>query len=202
MASLRHAQSLRLAWLQVAWRYVLSVRYWSGAVFLQALVEFGNQSSHKELATAPIALWGHSAGAQWSCSLANQHPERVMAFVANRGSDYYWRIRPELCRIPALWIAGEKDQFTDIIGHMADAYSSGADGRALGICGRAGSYPPAGNSKEFGIAFLDAIFRMRPARAATSPSPVTVHWTGSLRAHDRAHFDIRASHEPGRLASR
>jgi pimeloyl-ACP methyl ester carboxylesterase len=162
---------------------------WSGAVFMGALGKFGTLSSHTELAKLPIALWGHSAGAQWSCSLANQYPGRVIAFVANRGSDDYWRIRPELCRIPALWIAGEKDPSTEIIGNMANAYSSGRRRGALWAFALApGATHDVGNSREFGIAFLDAVFRTRSASAGNtaSPSASARNWTGSLTTHEIA----------------
>ena len=51
----------------------------SDATFQQALVDLGNASGHRELASIPWALWGHSGGGTWCGCMTLMHPTRVVA---------------------------------------------------------------------------------------------------------------------------
>lgn len=82
----------------------------SGQAFLDALADLGRQASHPEIAGAPLMLWGMSAGGEFDYEFAVWKPERVVAFVVNKGNIYYTALAPLATRkIPALLFTGEKD---------------------------------------------------------------------------------------------
>lgn len=83
-----------------------------GADALLLLMDrLGRESGHEELRDAPMVLWGWSAGAAFSSSFAELHPERVAAFIRyhihRRGVAEDLKV---LSSVPALLIAGGKDQ--------------------------------------------------------------------------------------------
>ena len=51
----------------------------SAATFDRSLVDLGKLSGHPELASAPLALWGHSGGGHWCGGIVMTQPERVAA---------------------------------------------------------------------------------------------------------------------------
>lgn len=82
----------------------------SGQAFLDGLADLGRQASHPEIANAPLMLWGMSAGGEFDYEFAVWKPERVIAFIVNKGNIYYTALAPLATRrIPALFFTGEKD---------------------------------------------------------------------------------------------
>ncbi|MGE5359601.1 MAG: hypothetical protein ACM3NQ_11335 [Bacteroidales bacterium] len=82
----------------------------SGQAFLAALAALGRQARHPELADAPLLLWGMSAGGQFNYEFTAWKPERVMAFVVNKGGIYYTALVPGAARnVPGLLFVGGKD---------------------------------------------------------------------------------------------
>ena len=63
----------------------VDVRRGSGQALLDVLSRFANRLNHPELATAPLVLWGMSAGGQFDYEMTAWKPERVAAFVVNKG---------------------------------------------------------------------------------------------------------------------
>src|SRR5262249_13465445 len=61
----------------------------SGQALLSALSTFASRTQHKELSAAPLLLWGMSAGGEFNYEFAAWKPERVVAFVVNKGGIYY-----------------------------------------------------------------------------------------------------------------
>src|SRR5262245_810738 len=61
----------------------------TGRALETALSAFAKRSKHPELATAPLLLWGMSAGGQFNYEFVAWKPERVAAFVVNKGGIYY-----------------------------------------------------------------------------------------------------------------
>jgi hypothetical protein len=51
----------------------------SAAAFDRSLVDLGKLSGHPELASLPLALWGHSGGGHWCGGILMTQPERVAA---------------------------------------------------------------------------------------------------------------------------
>lgn len=75
----------------------------------QALLDF-IESSKDLPSNVPLFLWGHSAGGQFNYEFACWAPERVGAFVVNKGGFYYHALAPPATRkLPALFITGGKD---------------------------------------------------------------------------------------------
>jgi len=57
---------------------------------------------------APLILWGHSAGGQYNYEFACWKPDRVIAFIVNKGGFYYTALAPKATRnVPGLFYTGE-----------------------------------------------------------------------------------------------
>jgi hypothetical protein len=90
-------------------KYV-NVKEGSGQAMLEALSLFAGKSGHVELNSVPFLLWGHSAGGEFNFEFVCWKPERVIAFVVNKGGFYYTALAPEGARdVPGLFFTGEKD---------------------------------------------------------------------------------------------
>ena len=82
----------------------------SGQTFLNALTELAKRSKHPEIAEAPLLLWGMSAGGEFNYEFTAWKPERVIAFVVNKGGIYYSALVSAAARaVPGLLFTGGKD---------------------------------------------------------------------------------------------
>ncbi len=82
----------------------------SGQALLDAVTNFADSSGHSELATAPLVLWGQSAGGEFNYEFACWKPERVLAFVVNKGGYYFTHLAPSAARaLPGIFFIGAKD---------------------------------------------------------------------------------------------
>ena len=82
----------------------------SGQAFLDAMATFAQKSKHPELATAPFLLWGMSAGGEFNYEFTAWKPERVVAFVVNKGNIYYTALASKAARqTPGMLFVGGKD---------------------------------------------------------------------------------------------
>ena len=82
----------------------------SGQALLDAIGRFADRAKHPELATAPLLLWGMSAGGEFNYEFVAWKPERVAAFIVNKGGIYYSALLSKAARaVPGLFFAGEKD---------------------------------------------------------------------------------------------
>ncbi len=83
----------------------------SGRALLDAVAYFAKVSGHPEADTAPVLLWGHSAGGEFNYEFACWVPERVIAFVVNKGGYYFTHLAPAATRaIPGIFFIGGKDE--------------------------------------------------------------------------------------------
>ncbi len=90
--------------------HYVNVREGSGDAFLTALDELAGLSGHAEIATAPLLLWGMSAGGEFNYEFAVWRPERVAAFVVNKGGIYYSALASSAARqVPGLFFVGTDD---------------------------------------------------------------------------------------------
>src|SRR5262249_20079141 len=88
----------------------VNVSHGSGQALLDALSTFADRAHHAELAAAPLLLWGMSAGGQFNYEFVAWKPERVVAFVVNKGGIYYSALLSRAAReVPGLLFVGEKD---------------------------------------------------------------------------------------------
>jgi len=82
----------------------------SGQALLTALSDFAGHTKHPELATAPLFLWGMSAGGEFNYEFVAWKPERVAAFVVNKGGIYYTALTSRASRnVPGILFIGGKD---------------------------------------------------------------------------------------------
>jgi len=82
----------------------------SGQALLTALGALAGKSKHPELAQAPLLLWGMSAGGEFNYEFVAWKPERVAAFVVNKGGVYYTALTSRAARnVPGILFIGGKD---------------------------------------------------------------------------------------------
>ena len=82
----------------------------SGKAILDAIDQVAIESGHQELSYAPFLLWGMSAGGEINHEIASWIPERVIAYVVNKGGYYYSAVPPEETRkTPGLYVIGLDD---------------------------------------------------------------------------------------------
>ncbi len=83
----------------------------SGRALLEAVDRLAKMAAHPEAAAAPLLLWGHSAGGEFNYEFACWKPERVAAFVVNKGGYYFTHLAPAATRaVPGLFFVGGRDE--------------------------------------------------------------------------------------------
>jgi poly(3-hydroxybutyrate) depolymerase len=88
----------------------VNVSQGSGQALLDAVSAFAARSKHPELVAAPFLLWGMSAGGEFNYEFVCWKPERVVAFVVNKGNIYYTALAPKAARmVPGILFTGGKD---------------------------------------------------------------------------------------------
>ncbi|MDR1190404.1 MAG: alpha/beta hydrolase [Verrucomicrobiales bacterium] len=108
--------------------HYVRVENWSGKALLDTLKHFAAQTQKLELATAPLLLWGHSAGGGFAYNFANWKPERVAGFVLVKSALNTNDPRSAMLKVPALFIGGENDrERTELI---TERYTAGRRGAA------------------------------------------------------------------------
>src|SRR4030095_3066735 len=82
----------------------------SGQALLTALSTLAERTRHPELATEPLLMWGMSAGGEFNYEFTAWKPERVAAFVVNKGGIYYTALTSRASRnVPGILFIGGKD---------------------------------------------------------------------------------------------
>jgi len=86
------------------------VKNGSGQGLIDILRIFSIRSDHPELGDAPLALWGVSAGGEFNYEFVCWKPERIIAFIVNKGGIYYSSLAPAAAwEVPGIFFTGEKD---------------------------------------------------------------------------------------------
>ena len=86
------------------------VKKGSGDALEIVLKKFSVTGNHPEIANAPLALWGMSAGGQFNYEFACWKPERIIAFVVNKGGIYYSSLAPAAAwEVPGIFFTGQLD---------------------------------------------------------------------------------------------
>jgi poly(3-hydroxybutyrate) depolymerase len=146
----------------------------SGPALVASLAALGTTSHHPEIATAPLMLWGMSAGGEFDYEFAAWKPERVIAFVVNKGNIYYTALTPLATRrTPALLFTGGKDldfRINTINGLFAVNRRGGA---LWALTEEPGIGHEVGRSKELGaMLFEDMLAARWPEGATGALAPV------------------------------
>jgi dienelactone hydrolase len=82
----------------------------SGQALLDGLAQLARASNHAGLDALPLLLWGMSAGGEFNYEFTAWKPDRVIAFVVNKGNVYYTALAPAAARqVPGILFTGEND---------------------------------------------------------------------------------------------
>ena len=139
----------------------------SGAALLAAVGQFADQARRPEVATGPLVFWGHSAGGQFNYEFACWRPDRVLAFVVNKGGYYYTHLAPATTRqVPGLFLIGANDaefRNASIRGIVAVNRAAGADWE---LVVEPATGHEVGQSRELAMKFFAAVIAARDAQGA------------------------------------
>src|SRR5579863_6551777 len=129
----------------------------SGQALLDSIAALGARAGHPEIAMAPVMLWGMSAGGEFDYEFAVWKPDRVIAFIVNKGNIYYTALAPAATRrVPALLFTGEKD-LDFRIDTVNGIFAVNRRGGALwALTAEPGIGHEVGRSKELGAMLFDA----------------------------------------------
>ena len=142
----------------------------SGQALLDALTSLAKRSQHPEVATAPLLLWGMSAGGQFNYEFVAWKPERVLAFVVNKGGIYYSALLPQAARnVPGILFVGGKDlefRTNTIAGLFAVNRRAGA---LWAFAEEPSAAHVVGRSRNVALLFFEEVL---PLRLDSSPGPL------------------------------
>jgi dienelactone hydrolase len=134
----------------------------SGQALLDALATLAARAKHPGIATAPLLLWGMSAGGQFNYEFVAWKPERVLAFVVNKGGIYYTALAPRAARsVPGILFIGEKDLWSrndTIAGLFAVNRRAGA---LWALAEEPGAAHVVGRSRDVATVFFEDVLGLR-----------------------------------------
>lgn len=140
----------------------VNVSQGSGQALERALESLAKRSNHTEVATAPLLLWGMSAGGQFNYEFVAWKPERVLGFVVNKGGIYYSALLSRAARsVPGLLFTGEYDMAsrTETINGL---FSLNRRGGALwALTQEPQTKHEVGRSKEMSLIFFEELLPLR-----------------------------------------
>ena len=154
----------------------------SGQALIDAVSSLAKKSNHPEIATAPFLMWGMSAGGQVDYEFAAWKPERVIAFVVNKGGVYYSALVSRAARsVPALLFVGDKDlefRVNTIQGLFAVNRRAGALGAYVVEPDTAHA---VGRSRDLGAMFFEDVLAIRLPGDTLLPVPDKTGFIGDLK---------------------
>jgi poly(3-hydroxybutyrate) depolymerase len=163
-----------------------NVRNGSGPALINAINTFATRSHHPELAAAPLVLWGMSAGGEVNYEIAAWIPERVAAFIVNKGNFYYTGVAPKAVRaIPALLFVGNSD-LAYRIDAVTGIWAMNRRPGALWALVQEPNTPHAvGRSDVLSRMFFDDVLpkRINSGSATLNPIDPDQAWQGDLTSH-------------------
>ena len=145
----------------------------SGAAFLEAVDRFAEESDHPELSRAPLVLWGMSAGGQFNYEFALWKPERVLAFIVNKGGIYYSAQASEAAQqVPGFFFMGGTDlEFRNDI--IAGIFAINRRAGALwALAVEPGVGHAVAGSKEMAVLFFDELIPLRLTESSSGEDEV------------------------------
>lgn len=142
----------------------------SGQALETALRSFADRFRHPELASVPLLLWGMSAGGEFSYEFVAWKPERVAAFVVNKGGIYYSALLSRPARnVPGMLFIGGKDlesRISTITGLFAVNRRAGA---LWALAEEPGAAHIVGRSLEITRLFFEDILAERLGESTLKP---------------------------------
>jgi len=163
--------------------HYVNVSQGSGQALLDAIGRFASRSQHPELATAPFVMWGMSAGGQFNYEFTAWKPERVAAFVVNKGGIYYSALVSQAAReVPGILFVGGKDlefRTNTIVGLFAVNRRGGA---LWALAEEPSAAHIVGRSRDVALAFYEDVLPLRlGANGALKPIAATSGFIGDLK---------------------
>lgn len=162
----------------------VNVSQGSGQALIDAIGKFAARTNHPEVANAKLLLWGMSAGGQFNYEFTAWKPERVAAFIVNKGGIYYSALVSKAARaVPGMLFVGGADlqsRIDTITGLFAVNRRGGA---VWSLVVEPGLGHVVGHSKELAALFYEDVLNA-PASAAG--------FTGDLKT-----FAVTAAPNPG-----
>ena len=164
--------------------HYVNVSQGSGQALLDALTKFASRSQHPEIATAPLFLWGMSAGGQFNYEFVAWKPERVAAFVVNKGGIYYSALVSQAAReVPGILFVGGKDlefRTNTIVGLFAVNRRGGA---LWALAEEPSAAHIVGRSRDVALVFFDDIIPLRLGEQnALKPLTAKTGFIGDFKA--------------------
>jgi poly(3-hydroxybutyrate) depolymerase len=163
----------------------VNVSQGSGQALLNAVNAFASRSKHPELATAPFLLWGMSAGGQFNYEFTAWKPERVAAFVVNKGGIYYSALlSPEARNVPGILFIGGQD-LQSRIWTISGLFAVNRRGGALwALANEPGAAHIVGQSRDVALVFFDDILPLRIGGPDGTLKPIAERsgYIGDLKA--------------------
>ena len=136
----------------------------SGAALLEALARFATDTQHPEVASASLLLWGHSAGGEFNYEFACWKPERVTAFVVNKGGYYFTHLAPTAARNrPSIFFIGGKDEEFRILSIRGIFAINQKAGAAWKLVVNPSEGHEIGQTREQAVRFFDEVLARGPA---------------------------------------
>ncbi|MCC3860403.1 hypothetical protein [Pseudemcibacter aquimaris] len=155
------------------------IKVWddSGKAIMNAIDHFAKESGHEELSYAPFLLWGMSAGGEINHEIASWVPERVIAYVVNKGGYYYSSVPPEATRkTPGLYSIGLDDLPSRNLMIKGMYLTNRRAGALWTLAEEKGVAHEVAGSRDLAVAYYEAIMEMRMVDGAIgykSLKPVT-----------------------------
>ena len=106
-------------------RYYAVTKGGSGNAFLEALEACISKTKRPQLSSSRLLLFGYSAGGIFSHNFSIDYPQKVAAFVVNKGGAAYVRGSQDFFSIPGLFFLGENDKIFRK-NSIQSAYNEGA----------------------------------------------------------------------------
>src|SRR4051812_5895146 len=146
----------------------------SGQALLDAVTALASKSGHAEIANAPFYMWGMSAGGQFDYEFTAWKPERVAAFVVNKGGIYYTALTSRAAReVPGLLFIGGKD-LESRINTITGLFDLNRRGAALWALTEEPSVGHAvARSKELGAMFFEDVMALRMSEGSNDLKALT-----------------------------
>ena len=166
--------------------------------FQRSLVDLGMMSGHTELASAPLALWGHSGGGHWCGGMIMMQPERIVAAWLRSGVPTFDNLpdRPSIkphklpeaaLAVPIMCNLGTKEGVTVKDGRFSRVWPANlaffrrlrGSGGLLAVAVDPLTAHECGNQRYLAIPWMDKCLTLRlPDRAADvlRPMPTESAW--------------------------
>lgn len=132
----------------------------------EAVRKFAEMSQHPEMARAPLAFWGMSAGSNLSARFCRFNPRRVLCFASSKGTRGPTRDKNGTEEIPMLFAVGAKDNSTWVENSLRNIASGVRKGAPWTLALHPEEGHGIGGSVTLARIYLDSIIQRRLAPPA------------------------------------